>query len=532
MPLRTDFNRGAIVDPTRNLQEAFKGAGGILDTIAAEEFAKKKQEDSLKQQAFQNSLAQAAEDRAKSEYERKLAERQAEDIFYKTLRTGPQAKDAWLTEVVARGKQPNLEDIVIDPAKQYTPEELTRRTKAQEALGAAASNRDMYEDRTQLLERAAANAGLPTETINKATDAQRAADLAAQQAKQKALSDQLANLSEKDKELYLQGAKNEADFYNKLALKGDKKYSYGSGGSRLGKEGYTPEDWVNSQQEDMKKVTLLGANVGDAEDVGNAYDEGKKIGAPLVVVKNAVSKMTDPAFWDTSVPPEKQMRDAVNVEYELYKKRKGLNEEEGSSTTTYGDYNPMLRKAIEAQRAGLQGERSNLLNQQALLNMSPEERDRLKADQILQSVLGGRKQAKPNTKVATSKSKKSGKKDSTSALSSLDVISNDLKLGKPSVEQLMKTDKGLSIINDLYKKENRKSSIVPVPKKKQNETKKPDVWLDKVPKVTNALGERVSSGKSPRDIIKENKQLFNEIKRYDNSLSDKEAYDRLLLLLR
>ena len=405
MLLRTDFNRGAMVVPARDLQEAFKGVNGILDTIAAEEFAKKKREDSLKQQAFQNSLAQAAEDRAKSEYERKLAERQAEDVFYKTLNTGLQAKDAWLTEAVARGEQPNLEDIVIDPIKQtqgkYTPEELTRRTKAQEALGALASDRSMYEDRTQLLERAAANAGLPTPTINKAIDAQRQADLVAQQAKQKVLTEQLSKLSEKDRELYLEAAKNEADFYNKRALKGDKKFSYGSGSSRSGKDAYTSEDWVNSQQEDMKKVTLLGANVGDAKDVGNAYNEGKQIGAPLVVVKNAVSKMIDPAFLGNSVPDEKQMRDAVRTEYELYKQRKGIYN--NGSSITYGDYNPMLRKATEAQRFALQGERSNLLNQQALLNMSPEERDRLKADQLLQSVLGSSQQPKALKEPAASK---------------------------------------------------------------------------------------------------------------------------------
>ena len=277
MPLKTDFNRGAFIDPTRNLQEATKSANSILDTIAAEEFAKKRQADLLKQQAFQNSLAQSAEDRAKSEYERKLAERQANDIFRNTLNVGPQAKDGWLTDAVARSSQPNLENISIDPTKQYTPEELARRTKAQEALGALAGNKNTYEDETQLLQRAAANAGLPTETINKAIETQRQADLAELLAQQKAVSDRLVEIPKEDRELYLKGAEHEADFYDKLALKGEKKSSYGSGSSPSGKEGYTPEDWMKSQQEDMGKVTLLGANVGDAEDVGNAYNENKLV---------------------------------------------------------------------------------------------------------------------------------------------------------------------------------------------------------------------------------------------------------------
>ena len=206
--------------------------------------------------------------------------------------------------------------------------------------------------------------------------------------------------------------------------------------------------------------------------------------------------MIDPAFLGNSVPDEKQMRDAVRTEYELYKQRKGIYGSGGSSTTTYGDYNPMLREAIEAQRAGLQGERSNLLKQQAVLNMSPEERDRLRADQLLQSVLGSTEQVKPSKKPSIDKT-----------------------MTKKALDQTTK-----SVVP-------QKQSTIPVPEKKQKETKKTDTWLDKVPKVTNALGEQVSSGKSPRDIIKENKQLFNEIKRYDNSLSDKEAYKRLLSLL-
>lgn len=115
MPLRTDFTRRGTTDPTTGLQKAFQGAGGILDTIASEHIAKKKQEDLLKQQAFANELAKSAENRASEAHAIELAKHRAGGLLYDTM---PYTE----TERV---------ESVLTPQQQQQIQLLTRQTMQQ-----------------------------------------------------------------------------------------------------------------------------------------------------------------------------------------------------------------------------------------------------------------------------------------------------------------------------------------------------------------------------------------------------------------
>ncbi|MGD8305557.1 MAG: hypothetical protein PVF17_02795 [Ignavibacteria bacterium] len=118
MPLRTDFTRRGTTDPTTGLQKAFQGAGSILDTIASEHLAKKKQEDLLKQQAFANELAKSAENRASEAHAIELAKHRAGGLLYDTM---PYTETERVESVLTPQQQQQIQLLSRQAMQQPSP---------------------------------------------------------------------------------------------------------------------------------------------------------------------------------------------------------------------------------------------------------------------------------------------------------------------------------------------------------------------------------------------------------------------------
>lgn len=405
MPLKPDFTRRGTADPMASFQKGVQGASNILDTIASEHLAKKKYEDTLKQQAFENQVAQErlgllqdAEQRAKEDFSRKQLLERSQDIFGAGTTTGTSDIAGWLDPGAERLKnigfyenkdvQGNI-TYLGENKEPISAEEAARRSKIQEQLGALAGHESQQESQADLLRRSIedvkAQGGVVTPAMRTELLAAEAADTKMQKEARSALQKRLDEQAKEYSELEREATKFRSE------KKSYKPTAGGSGGGS-GEGSYKKEDWKGAEQADMEYVTLLGANVGDAEDVSNAYKEGKILGAPIEVVQNAVSKQVNNGLLGNSVPDEEDMREAVRLEYEIYKKRKGggAGGREGSYDTSYED---TINNQLNALKQSMATNKERL----AILDLTPEEQRKRKADMLFTDIFGNSK-----TKGATS----------------------------------------------------------------------------------------------------------------------------------